>query len=307
MERRISRRMFLKMGLGGLAAGVTALISGTAYATRVEPGWIEVTEVDIPLAGLPQECVGLTITQLSDFHLGPQVKVEQVRRSVEMANNLGGDLVVLTGDYVSRSAHYSERCAAELARLRAKHGVHAILGNHDFWTDAEVVTENLRAVGINLLRNQHQALNVGGARLWLLGIDDIWVWKDDLPAALAGLPSQERRILLVHNPDFAETMPEGEVDLVLAGHTHGGQVRLPLLGAPVHPSVYGPKYVAGLAYAGNTPVYTNRGIGLISPAVRFLCRPEITLIRLTRGPVGKAPTTTKIPGKGTNASRTDQG
>jgi len=298
MTVRISRRGFLK----GLLGGCLALAAGPAYATQIEPRWIETVRMNVKLPNLSKALHGFTIVHLSDFHLGPYTGVKDVRRSVGMANALGADLIALSGDFVYRSARYAEACARELAALRARYGVYAVLGNHDVWTDPEMVAESLRRAGIRVLRNERQAIEVRSARLWLIGIEDVGVtgftapglissisrsdfralWKgahDALLRALEDIPPAETRLLLVHNPDFVEMIEEG-VGLVLAGHTHGGQVRLPLVGAPVVPSCYGQKYAAGLVQTGGIPVYVNRGIGVIGLPVRFLCRPEITLISL---------------------------
>ena len=203
----------------------------------------------------------------------------------------------MTGDYVYGSAAYSAPCAQELAALRAPYGTFAVLGNHDIWTDAEQVAANLSAAGIGILRNQAIPLSSQGAALWLVGVEDTGLlagtfgdfralWQ---PAATAlarllkEIPPDEARVLLVHNPDFTEMLPEDRVDLALCGHTHGGQVRLPLLGAPIVPSCFGQKYAGGLVAGSQTTVYVNRGIGVIAPPVRFNCRPEITLLRLKSG------------------------
>jgi predicted MPP superfamily phosphohydrolase len=306
-QPRLSRRTFLKLGCGALLGGAATCLLGPIYVTQVEPDWIEVTRVDIPLSGLPEALEGFTIAQLGDFHLGQQVSVEDVRRSVKIANGLGPDLIVLTGDFVTSWAGYSSACAQELAALEAQYGVYAVLGNHDIWTDAEEVAANVAGVGIALLRNERQALEVGDTQLWLLGIEDTGytgytggffaagassfgdfraMWqdtKDALANLLEGIPPDEPRLLLVHNPDFTEMLPEGRIDLALCGHTHGGQVRLPFLGELVTPSCLGQKYARGLVQGPSTLVYVNRGIGLISPAVRFNCRPEVTLLSLSRG------------------------
>lgn len=303
MSKKSSRRTFLK---GCLAVGAILGLPqclGAAYTTQIEPRWIEVVRVKVKLAGLSASLDGFTIAQLSDLHLGPYVKVEQIRKAVALTNGLSPDLVVLTGDYVYGSADYSKACAQELAALKAMHGVYAVLGNHDHWTDADLVTDNLREVGITVLDNEHRAIQVGEARLWLIGIDSRgitasggWIsnlsrsdlralWRkeyDSLQAILEALPTKERRILLVHNPDFVETMPLEPIDLILSGHTHGGQVRLPILGTPLLPSAYGQKYAQGLVRSDRTLLYVNRGLGLIPPPVRFLCRPEVTLIHLLR-------------------------
>ena len=294
--RRLSRRRFLKLGCGTLLGGVTACALGSAYAAQVEPHWIEVTRQEVPLSELPEALDGFTIAQLSDLHAGPYVSSEDVRRSVEITNGLGADLVVLTGDFVYRSAHYAAACAQELASLQASYGIYAVLGNHDMWTNPRQVTEYLIGAGISVLRNTRQVVNVGGAQLWLLGIKDTGytggpfgefraVWqetRDALAALLEGIPADEPRLLLVHNPDFTEMLPRGRIDLALCGHTHGGQVRLPFIGAPIVPSCFGQKYVSGLVQGPSALVYVNRGIGVIAPPIRFNCRPEVTLLELRR-------------------------
>ncbi|MSP11498.1 MAG: metallophosphoesterase [Chloroflexi bacterium] len=290
----ISRRAFLRLGLGALAGGL--------YTTKIEPGWIEVTRPYIHLAHLPAALRGFKIAQLSDLHAGPYVDAAEIRHSVAIANSLGADLMVLTGDFVSRSASFSKACAQELAALRAPYGLYAVLGNHDIWTDPDEIAGNLSDAGIVVLRDARQAIQIGTAQLWLLGIEDTGFlshsfkafrsrWLDKaakLAELLLGIPPQESRILLVHNPDFTEMLftemlPAGRIDLALCGHTHGGQVRLPIIGPPFLPSCMGQKFAGGLVYGPHTPVYVNRGIGVISPPVRFNCRPEITLIELERG------------------------
>jgi len=235
--------------------------------------------VDVPVWGLPTPLRGFTIAQLSDFHVGPHVKAEDVRRAVQAANKLGPDLVVLTGDYVSGSAQYSKACARELAGLKAGHGVRAILGNHDFWTDADVVAASLRQAGLDVLRNEHRRLDVGGADVYLAGIEDVWSGRPDLEAALDGVPHGVPTVLLAHEPDFADQATRHNITLQLSGHSHGGQVRLPFVGAPILPYL-AHKYPYGLRRVGEMWLYTNRGVGLVAPPVRFLCRPEITLLRL---------------------------
>jgi predicted MPP superfamily phosphohydrolase len=265
---------------------------------QVEPAWLEVTRVDVPVPGLSDALEGFTIAQLGDFHLGRYVSAQRVRRSVETANDLGPELIVLTGDFVYGSASYSEPCARELASLKAQCGVFAVLGNHDVWTGADQVAASVEGAGIGVVRNAAQAVYVGDTRIWLVGVEDTGYTAgfyggsfSDFRAAWQGtgerfstlleeIPANEPRLLLVHNPDFTEMLPKGRIDLALCGHTHGGQVHLPLLGRPVVPSCFGEKYASGLVRGPTTLVYVNRGIGLIAPPVRFNCRPEVTLLRL---------------------------
>lgn len=277
---KLSRRTFCKLLLGGgLTTGLVAPPASLAYAFLGEPWWLEVTHTDIPVAGLPPALHGLTIAHLSDFHHSAVVPREHVRRAVDLANSLGADLLLLTGDYVTGDPVYIAPVATELSRLRAPRGAYAVLGNHDHWVDAPAITAALGDIGIRVLRNASAPI-AGG--LWLVGVDDIWVDAADLPAALAGVPANAPRILLVHNADFMERaeVQEHRFDLVLAGHTHGGQVRLPGRGALIVPSRYGQKYAGGLVSLPHALVYVSRGIGLVSPPVRFLCRPEIAFIRL---------------------------
>ncbi len=294
---KLSRRTFCKLLLGGgLITGLTAPPVGLAYVLVGEPWWLEVTHTDISVPDLPPALHGLTIAHLSDFHHSRVVPREHVRRAVDLANSLGAELMLLTGDYVTRrdQAHIAPM-AAELSRLRAPRGVYAVLGNHDNWTDAAQIASHLSRAGIIVLRNQRRALAVGETCLWLLGIEDTGytggrfddfraMWQGAgaaLAALLEGIPPDEPRLLLVHNPDFTEMLPAGRIDLALCGHTHGGQVCLPGIGALLVPSCFGQKYVSGLVQGPSTRVYVSRGIGLISPPVRFLCRPEIALVRLT--------------------------
>lgn len=293
----VTRRSFLKAGCGAMLSGLAAAALGPLYATQVEPRWIEVTTVDIHVPGFASPLDGLTVAQLSDLHRGPHVTAEAVRRSVLQTNRLRADLVVLTGDFVYRSAQYSESCAQELEALHAPLGVYAVLGNHDVWADADEVAGNLSGVGIGVLRDAKVPLPIGGARLWLVGIEDTGytggsfgdfqtAWQgaaDRLATLLDSIPPGENRLLLVHNPDFTEMLPDSRIDLALCGHTHGGQVRVPLLGHPLVPSCFGQRYAAGLVDGPRTRVYVNRGIGLISPPTRFNCRPEITLLHLRQG------------------------
>jgi predicted MPP superfamily phosphohydrolase len=237
------------------------------------------------VSGLPPALNDLTIAHLSDLHWGIYTDQSKVRAAVEKANELSPDLIVLTGDYVLHSAEYAAPCARELAALRAPLGVFAIPGNHDYWTDIDVVMAELSNAGLTLLRNTSQRLDVAGAPLWLAGVDDVWERHHDLSATLAGVPEDEPVLLLVHEPDFADEAARAphRILLQLSGHSHGGQVNIPFLGPPVLPWL-GQKYPAGLYTAPNSTlqVYTNRGIGVIAPPVRFNCRPEIALLTLVR-------------------------
>jgi hypothetical protein len=305
------------LGTLGLAGG------GGLYTRNIEPHWLEILKLQVPLPDLPSALEGLTIAQLSDLHVGRHGGLKNLRRAVDTINEQEPDLVVVTGDYVLGGAGYADRCGAILAELEAPHGVYGVLGNHDVWEGSDEIAAGLARHGLCLLRDQRTGITYRGERLWLLGVEDrgytgmssmikltgdvqmpgpdILAKKDmrtsshqtrfftrwagareALKRLITDLAPDEPRLLLVHNPDFAEMVDDIELDLLLAGHTHGGQVRLPLLGAPLLPSCFGQKYAEGLVRARDLWVYVNRGLGLVTPAVRFNCRPEITLLKLRR-------------------------
>ncbi len=295
----MKRRTFLHLGLGLLGAGAATAL-GLSYALYVEPGWLEVTFPNIGLPGLPTEAEGFSIAQISDLHLGPDVKVEHIRHAAMMTNALHPDLIALTGDFISQSARYIAPCAEELAMLRAPYGVYAVLGNHDRWVAPDRLADQLERVGIVVLRDEAKAIAIGKGRMWLIGLEDTGytalnggpleqarqVWDEKalrLAELLAGIPEGEPRILLLHNPDLNELFAGMRLSLALCGHTHGGQVRLPLVGVLFVPSLFGRKYACGLVQGPASPVYVNRGVGVIAPPVRFDCRPEITFLRLHKG------------------------
>jgi len=289
MPRKLTRRYFLRLMLGGAATAGLSALGGAGYVTLVEPHWLALERVDVPLPGLPAHLDGFTIAQLSDLHRGPTVTQEDVARAVELALRLEADLTVLTGDYVTGSARYAPSCAEALSPLAASGrgapplvggaggGALACLGNHDHWTDAGVVAGALADAGLTVLRNAAREVADG---LWVAAVDDVWERHADLEKALEGVPADAAVVLLAHEPDYADAVAAGgRVSLQLSGHSHGGQVRLPFIGAPFLPYL-GRKYPAGLYRVGGTWLYVNRGVGLISPAVRFNCRPEVTLVRL---------------------------
>ena len=273
-----------------------ALLAALAvYIFVIEPGRLVVRRVDVPIPGLPPALDGLQIGQLCDLHFGPMMPRSRVERAIALLAAQAPDLVALTGDFVSYWPDYAAEYPKILAPLHPSLGMFACTGNHEHWTDPNVVTAALRAAGVTVLRNQHRLVTVCGAQLCLVGIDDIGVSgfsfhhadpADDLPAALADTPlSDVTRVLLVHRPDFvmtpvfAEETARRPIHLVLSGHTHGGQVRLPLVGAPYLPSQYGQLFSGGLMQVAGTQVYVSRGVGSSWP-VRFNCRPEVNVLTL---------------------------
>jgi predicted MPP superfamily phosphohydrolase len=198
-----------------------------------------------------------------------------------MTNALNPDLITLGGDYPHEGVQYIAPCIHELGRLRAPLGVYAVLGNHDHYSGGQPhASAALRAARIQELTNRGLWIEADGARLWLCGVGDYWRDKQNLPAALGESTRRDAVILLSHNPDYVERITDPRVGLVLSGHTHGGQVDLPVFGPPVVPSIYGQKYAHGLVQGPATQVFVSRGIGTISPPVRIFCKPEIVLATL---------------------------
>ena len=273
------RRTFLKLLGGGAAVGVAG---GALDGFLVEPRWVRRAEVPVGVPGLSSGWRGARIAFLTDLHVGRLVDLDYVRKVVRMTNEAAPDIVLLGGDYVSRRDAITPELSEALSSLEGPHGRFAVLGNHDSWTDAAAVTDMLNAAGIALLQNAHTVLRRGDADLCIAGVDDLWTGQPDLSTALDGCPTEAPRLLLCHNPDYAEQMPhKPHVDLLLCGHTHGGQVNLPLIGRPRLP-IRHKQYAAGLASGPACPVYTSVGLGETGIPVRFNCRPELTVLTLRR-------------------------
>jgi predicted MPP superfamily phosphohydrolase len=238
---------------------------------------LSLERVEIRLKRLPQKLDGLKIIHLSDTHHSPFTKLDHIERAVKIANRLRPDMFLLTGDYVSHEREYIAPVAAVLGKLKAKYGVHACLGNHDHWTDAELVTHLFRGEGINVLINEGFRFEALGASFWLAGVDDYMVGKTDVPAALRGSYPDEMKLLLAHNPIIFREAARGGVDLTLSGHTHGGQIKIRDEEKRILPKR---KLKAGLHSRRNAQIYITRGIGTVVVPMRYQCPPEISLLEL---------------------------
>lgn len=243
----------------------------------------ELTRTEIWLRRLPSAFDGLSIVHLTDIHHSLYTPLETVEEAVHYANRLRPDLVALTGDYVTLSPSYIWPVARALGKLRARLGVFAVLGNHDFQVDAEEITRALRAQRIRVLRNAHFALHSHGQKLWLIGVDDLWWDADDFHAAFASVPTREAKILLCHNPVGIRQAAAHGADFVLSGHTHGGQVRLPLVGSLRGRSKLGERFIDGWNRLDSTQIYVSRGIGKSVVPLRLNCPPEIACLKLRGG------------------------
>jgi predicted MPP superfamily phosphohydrolase len=257
-----------------LAAGLLHI----ARAAFAEPYKLAVERHAIGLKRLPRELDGLKIVHLSDIHHGPFTAREQIERAVAVANSLQPDIIALTGDYISHEREYIQPCAEMLGRLRARCGVYAVLGNHDNWVDPALVTDLFRLAGIRVLNNEGLRFEDRGVSFWLAGVDDTMVGLEDLPLALAGSAADEMKLLLAHNPVILRRAARAGVDLVLSGHTHGGQVTW-----RSERSASGRvrrRILRGLGRRGETQIYVTRGLGTVVLPVRYGCLPEVSLLTL---------------------------
>ena len=265
----------------------------TANALLLEPNHPTLDRVPLILPRLPERFDGLTIAHLSDFHYDPYFSVHPIAAAVRMVNVLHPDIVVLTGDFVTmpvvrhkhmdrEAARASQPCAEILRGLRSRLGVYAVMGNHDEAADPDRISDDLTAAGIRVLRNQAVPVERDGSRIWIAGVGDVLLLQALPEIALLGIPQDEFVLMLAHEPDFADYLAKLPVDLQLSGHSHGGQIRIPLLGAPWLPDL-GRKYPYGWYRIGKLQLYTNRGIGTIRFPARWNCPPEVTLFTLKRG------------------------
>ncbi|MDQ1255452.1 MAG: uncharacterized protein QG656_42 [Candidatus Hydrogenedentes bacterium] len=282
----LDRRSFLIASAAGTASFATG-----GYGVLIEPGQLKVRQYEIPIAGLPGELDGLRIVHIADTHYGPFTSLEYLDSVIDRANSLDADLVALTGDYVHRSPKAIEPGIGLFARLESRLGAVAVLGNHEYWEGAEACCAAFRRIGIPVLGNRRVFVTrdgitggtPAGPALCVAGVGDLWEKDVQLDRALLGLDNGIPAILLSHNPDVAEEIAlDMRVDLMLAGHTHGGQVRLPGLGALAHTSQYGDKYLGGLCVGPSCPVIVSRGAGLAGVPIRLGVPPEIGLVLLKR-------------------------
>jgi predicted MPP superfamily phosphohydrolase len=277
----ISRRDFLH----GLAATpLVAISAASAYANIFEPYHYHVSETDIFIHDLPNRFEGFRITQLTDVHHSRIVDLDEIHRVVHLAQKTKADLISLTGDYTTSYRRYIEPCAAALGALNAPEGVWAVLGNHDHYTDPELTTRALERNHIAVMNNANTTIRRGPDAIQLSGIDD-WSWAGaDWWRAFHGLDQRHPTVLLSHQPSVLD-LPESErASLILSGHTHGGQINLPVLGAPARFATKDLKYAQGLFKRGATQLYVSSGTGVIGLPVRLGVRPEIAVLRLLRAP-----------------------
>lgn len=262
-----------------------------SYGRRVEPTWLESNEFSLIMRDLPQALSGLRVAHLTDFHGGEHLPPHYLAEVVDRTQGHRPDLIALTGDFVHKGYRHVEDVAKALGRLRASLGVFAVLGNHDFsvrnalgWRRYrglhKAVADSLTHRGIHVLRNDSVVIERRGVQFQVAGIDDLWSGECDPAGALRGLCPNSPRLVLAHNPLTVDHLGDERCDLMLSGHTHGGQVNWPGIGR-LFMGKKARRLPAGMCQHGQTPVYVNKGVGY-GWRFRFGVRPEVAIFTLQR-------------------------
>jgi predicted MPP superfamily phosphohydrolase len=261
------------------------------YATRVEPTWLELTRHQVPVLGLPASFAGLQLIQLSDFHCSRRVPPSYLNEAVDLTLTQSPDLIVLTGDFIHNGFKFVPSVAKTLGRLKAPDGVFAVLGNHDFSVRNALgirrhrhlhraIGDALQDHGIRVLRNETIRLCRGDHTLQLTGVEDLWSRVCDIEQAYAGSEPNQPRLVLAHNPCTIDHIGNRRCDLMLSGHTHGGQINLPGVGR-VTLSRNGKRFAAGMYHLADRYLYVNKGVGF-GFRVRYNVRPEVASLTLIK-------------------------
>lgn len=250
----------------------------------IEPASLVVRSYPLTIPNWPASLNGFKVALIADLHLGSTyVDVKKVGKVVDETNKEEPDLTILLGDYISTGRLFApikpSDMIPELSRLKAKHGVYAILGNHDWWYNGAEIRDVLEAAHISVLENSCTGIMVNGQRLWIAGLADLWTRQPAITQTLRGVTPGDPILLLSHNPDVFPSVPD-RINLTLAGHTHGGQVALPFYGAIIVPSVYGRRYGRGHVEEKGRHLFVSTGIGTTALPVRFFTPPEISVLIL---------------------------
>ena len=284
----MSRRNFLRLIKYASIELALATVAGGIYVKEFEPTWLDITEINLKLPRLSKAFSGFRLVQFSDLHYGGWMNADRLAYILSVVSSLSPDLVAITGDFVldqHRSFLYEdqiqyEELSSALRTFTDRHQTVGVSGNHDYWTKTVAIKDVLQKSGIIDLNNGVHTIKSAGETFFVAGVDDVIAGRDRLITVLGQLPAEGSVILLAHEPDFADTSAVVDrFDLQLSGHSHGGQIVIPFVG-PLALPYLGQKYSEGLYRVGNMLHYTNRGVGMKPPFVRFNCRPEITVFTL---------------------------
>jgi predicted MPP superfamily phosphohydrolase len=251
-----------------------------AYGVLVRRRWVRVVEREMHVPGLDHRFDGFRIAHLSDLHIGALTPRSWGLAWARLANETSPDLAVVTGDMVTSGTAFHEDIAEVVAALRAEQGVYVSMGNHDYFGEPEPLVRALRDRGVGVLRNEGVVLERDGARLWLAGIDDTWTHRDDVKRALAGRPMGAIAVLLAHDPAHFDRAADAGADVVLSGHTHGGQIAMPFVADAVNLAVVYPRYRVRFYRRGRSVLYVHPGLGTTGPPMRLGVAPEVTVLVL---------------------------
>ncbi len=241
----------------------------------------EITQHEVAIASLPASFDGYRIAFLTDTHVASFMRRDFYRAVVAQASAFDPDLVLLGGDFVTWERHIPLMAEVLLTDLQARDGIYAVLGNHDYWANPKAVMEAMTARGVQFIVNRSVAIRRGDEMISLLGIDEVYRGHPDLDAAFAGTDPNLPCLGLSHHPDIIDRLDGWKLDLLVCGHTHGGQIRFPFFGSVIVPSKHESRYASGFQRVGDVLLYVSRGIGAIPP-VRILCRPELATFTLRR-------------------------
>lgn len=267
-----------------------AYLSGlvvSAYGVLVRRRWFRVVERAAWVPGLDPRLDGLRIAHLSDLHIGALTPIGWGLRWAHAAAAAEPDLAVVTGDMVTSGTEFHEDVASVVGALRSKLGVFVSMGNHDYFGEGEPLITLLRGRGAKVLRNEGVPVERGGATIWLAAIDDTWTRRDDLASAMRGRPEGATTVLLAHDPDSFDEAADAGADLVLSGHTHGGQIAIPLIARAANLASFTHRYILGFYRRGRALLYVHPGLGTTGPPIRVGVAPEVTILVLRRGPTDR--------------------
>lgn len=263
-----------------LRVGALLAVALASYGVFVRRRWVRVRRLEVPLAALPAQLDGYRIAHLSDLHIGSLSRAGEARRWVAATNRLGVDLVAITGDLLSTGAGFHDEVVGALSGLRARHGVFACLGNHDYYDEGALCSALARG-GVRVLRNEGLAVGGDEVALFVAGVEDLWRGSVDLAAALDDRGARTA-VLLAHNPDLFPAAAEAGAALTLAGHTHAGQIALPFFVERLGLAHLSTRFAAGLFALGDAKLFVHAGLGTTGPAVRIGAAPEIVELVLRR-------------------------
>ena len=261
------------------------VLSCLVWGFFIEPNRLVVHREAIQIDDWPKELSGLRVALIADIHSGGAfIDDKKLQKIVELTNQQNPDLIVLLGDYMSPNSWHSRRVepevtAAAMKDLHAPLGVYAVLGNHDWWYNGGKVRRAFEANGIPILENEVAEIKWRDKSFWLVGLADSWTRPQHINETLAKVPEGATMIALTHNPDAFPHLPQS-VPLLLAAHTHGGQVNFPLIGTPIVPSRFGRKFPAGHVFENGHHMFVTTGIGTSILSVRFRVTPEIMILTI---------------------------